>query len=64
MQVRRKGAQVELVIVVVRLSCMQAFCDNQKDLLEHSIANLPNQASSGDDYTKMSWPQVEKKVTG
>ena len=43
---------------------MQAFCDNQKDLLEHSISNLPNQASSGDDYTKMSWLQVEKKVTG
>lgn len=43
---------------------MQAFCDTQKDFLEHSIASLPNQASSADDYTKMSWAQVERKVTG
>lgn len=49
---------------VIVLLCVQAFCDTQKDFLEHSIASLPNQASSGDDYTKMSWAQVERKVTG
>ena len=49
---------------VHRSSRMQAYCDLQRELLERCLINLPNQASSGDDLSKMSWSQVEKKVNG
>lgn len=43
---------------------MQAYCELQREVLDRCLASLPNQATPGEDLSKMPWSQVEKKVNG
>ncbi|KAL0036401.1 hypothetical protein WJX77_006182 [Trebouxia sp. C0004] len=42
----------------------KAYCDLQREVLDRALGSLPNQATSSEDLSKMSWSQVEKKVNG
>ncbi len=43
---------------------LQTYCDLQREVLDRALGSLPNQATSSEDLSKMSWSQVEKKVNG
>ena len=47
-----------------RFHMLQAYCDLQREVLDRALGSLPNQATSSEDLSKMSWSQVEKKVNG
>ncbi|KAK9812710.1 hypothetical protein WJX72_002444 [[Myrmecia] bisecta] len=54
----------EAMLACGEAACVKVYCEVRRSVVERTLQGLGNQQAASDDFAKMSWPQLEKKIQG